>query len=210
MKQDVFLAKSSKRIMQLCSEGAAYPWEKAEFYKMWLAQTNAFVQHSSTFLRLCYEGLPPSHPLKERFSEHIKEEAGHERMTRNDLKFMQAQEARVLEVSDVFWRSQYYWINEVGPTSHLGYVILLEGLAAIAGPDIYSRLQRSGYKGVTFFKVHTEEDQDHFREALDAVAVLSEEEREDIYRNLEESAKLYSWILSECAQAAGIVKSEAA
>lgn len=210
MKQNSFLEKSSKLVNELCVKGATYPWEKVEFYKIWLAQTNAFVQHSSTFLRLCYEGLPKNHPLKERFAEHIHEEAGHEKMTRNDLKFMHAQDSRVFEVSDIFWRSQYYWIKEVGATSHLGYIILLEGLAAIAGPQIFARLQKSGYKGVTFFKVHTEEDQDHFREALEAVAVLTDEERDLIYRNLEESAKLYSWILSECERAVEDARSTAA
>jgi hypothetical protein len=201
MKQNIFLEKSSKLVNDLCEQGAAFPWENVDFYKTWLAQTNAFVQHSSTFLHLCHEGLAQGHPLKERFAEHIQEEAGHEKMTRNDLKFMQAQDSKVFEVSDVFWRSQYYWIKEVGATSHLGYIILLEGLAAIAGPQIFMRLQKSGYKGVTFFKVHTEEDQDHFREALDAVAVLNDTERDQIYKNLEESAKIYRMILTECVQA---------
>lgn len=210
MKQNVFLEKSMAVVNNLCEKGSTYPWENIEFYKTWLAQTNAFVQKSSEFLHLCYEGLPENHPLKERFEEHIQEEAGHEKMTRNDLKFMQAQQTKVFEVSDIFWRSQYYWIKEVSPTSHLGYVILLEGLAALAGPQIYARLQKSGYKGVTFFKVHTEEDQDHFREAVEAVGVLSDEDRDQIYKNLEESAKLYTWILSECDQAVSRPKTAAA
>lgn len=210
MKQSLFLERSSKLVNQICEQAASYPWENIEFYKTWLAQTNAFVQHSSTFLRLCYEGLPPKHVLKERFAEHIKEEAGHEKMTRNDLKFMQAQESKVFEISDVFWRSQYYWIKEVGPTSHLGYIILLEGLAALAGPEIFKRLQKSRYKGVTFFKVHTEEDQDHFREALESVGILTDDDRDKIYKNLEESVKLYTWILSESAAAAGVAKTKAA
>lgn len=210
MKQNVFLEKSMILVNDLCEKGSTYPWESVDFYKTWLAQTNAFVQKSSEFLRLCYEGLPDGHPLKERFEEHIKEEAGHEKMTRNDLKFMQAQQTQVFAVSEVFWRSQYYWIKEVGPTSHLGYVILLEGLAAIAGPQIFARLQRSGYKGVTFFKVHTEEDQDHFREALEAVEVLNDDDRIQIYKNLEESAKLYTWILAECARSADTAKTAAA
>lgn len=201
MNYQEFNKRAVELVHNLAEKGASLPWENVEFYNLWLAQTHTFVQKSSEFLRLCYEGLSASHPLKARFKEHIAEESGHEKMSQNDLKFMQVKKYESFEVTQVFWRSQYYWIREEGPTSHMGYVILLEGLAAVAGPKILKRLQQSGYKGITFLKVHAEEDQDHFAEALESMKPLTALELQNAYDNLVESTKLYELMLDQCNQA---------
>ncbi len=200
MKQDQFSDVVSSLVSQFSKKVESYNWEDEAFYKLWIAQTHEFVQRSSSFLDLCYNGLAASHPLKQRFKDHINEEAGHEKMSQNDMKFMKASQEQVFPVSQIFWRNQFYWIKEQAPSSHLGYIILLEGLAALAGPQILARIKAAGHKGFTFLKVHAEEDQDHFTDALESTEPLTESERAAVLENLKESLYLYDQMIQQCAQ----------
>ncbi|WP_413557284.1 iron-containing redox enzyme family protein [Bdellovibrio sp. HCB209] len=202
MRANEFNEKANAKVNELCRKVEAMPWENIHFYNSWLAQTNAFVGHTSTFLHMCYEGLPTDHPLKSRFHEHIEEEDGHEKMSQNDLKFQKVQDAEIFQVTGAFWKAQYYWIRDVSPVSHLGYALLLEGLAAKSGPVFLKRVKAAGFKGSTFLKVHAEEDTDHFPEALEAVGKLTDKDRDDIYANLCESMDLYLKIVGECSVSA--------
>jgi hypothetical protein len=197
-----FNQKANAKVTELCKAVESLPWENVRFYNSWLAQTNDFVSHTSTFLDMCYEKLPKEHPLKSQFEHHIEEESGHEKMSQNDLKFMHAEGVEVFQVTKAFWKAQYYWIRDVSPASHLGYSVLLEGLAAKFGPILLKRVKAAGFKGCTFLKVHAEEDVDHFREVLESIGKVSDKERDEIYANLVESMDLYLKIMNECAQVA--------
>ncbi|WP_413294095.1 iron-containing redox enzyme family protein [Bdellovibrio sp. HCB185ZH] len=200
MKSNEFNEKAHSKVNELCKTIEALPWENVRFYNSWCAQTHNFVGHTSIFLNLCNERLPKDHPLKAQFEHHIEEEVGHEKMSENDLKFMHAEGTKVFEVTKAFWKTQYYWIKEVGPTAHLGYSLLLEGLAAKSGPKILKRVKAAGIQGYTFLKVHAEEDTEHFNDALKAVAKVSDKEREHIYQNLCEGMDMYIRIMNECVR----------
>ncbi|MEK2687605.1 iron-containing redox enzyme family protein [Bdellovibrio sp. GT3] len=202
MKPAEFRAKATAKVDEMCNFIETMPWESVNFYSSWVAQTNAFVAHTSTFLNMCNDLLPKSHPLKAQFEHHIEEEAGHEKMSKNDLKFMRSESSHVFNFTDVFWKTQYYWIKEVGPTSHLGYSLFLEGLAAKSGPKVLNRIKAAGIKGYTFLKVHAEEDVEHFQDVLKAVDQVTDLERAHIYQNLCESMEIYYRIMNECAKVA--------
>jgi hypothetical protein len=198
MKNQDFQREVIKKVDELAKYFEQFPWENKSFYDLWLQQTHSYVAYTSTFLKMCYELSPDNHPMKSRFKEHIVEEKGHERMSQNDLKLMKAPNLPVFSATGVFWKSQFYWIKEHSPSAHLGYILPLEGLAAKAGPVVLSRIQKAGHKGYTFLKVHAEEDQDHFAEAVRAVSDLSDSERKDIYQNMIECIDTYKNILAEC------------
>ncbi|MGZ3772961.1 MAG: iron-containing redox enzyme family protein [Pseudobdellovibrionaceae bacterium] len=206
MKQNEFMQKATEKIKILSQEVETMPWENVEFYNSWLTQTHAFVEKTSVFLAMCNERLSKDHPLKSQFEHHIKEEVGHEKMSENDMNFMKAENGRVFEITKSFWKTQYYWIKEIGPTAHLGYSLLLEGLAAKSGPAILKRVQNAGFNGYTFLKVHAEEDQHHFEDALKAVSMVTDIERDYIYQNLVEGMEMYLTILSHCESLAYEIK----
>lgn len=202
MNSKEFSQKATAKVNELCKATEALPWENVRFYNSWLAQTNDFVKHTSVFLNMCNVRLAGDHPLKHQFEHHIEEESGHEKMSQNDLKFMHAEGVEVFQVTKAFWKAQYYWIRDVSAVSHLGYSLLLEGLAAKGGPLFLKRVKGAGFKGCTFLKVHCEEDVDHFRDALESVSKVSDKDRDDIYANMIESMDLYLKIMNECAAVA--------
>ncbi|UYL08201.1 iron-containing redox enzyme family protein [Bdellovibrio sp. SKB1291214] len=202
MQSREFNQKATAKVDELCKVVNTLPWENVRFYNSWLAQTNDFVKHTSVFLLMCNERLAAEHPLKKQFEHHIEEESGHEKMSQNDLKFMHAEGVEIFQVTKAFWKAQYYWIRDVSAVSHLGYSLLLEGLAAKFGPILLKRVKEAGFKGCTFLKVHAEEDVDHFRDVLASVDKVTDKERDEIYANLIESMDLYIKIMNECAQVA--------
>ena len=202
MKRNEFEKSANSKVNELCRYVEDLPWENERFFNSWLAQTNNFVAHTEIFLKLCNERLPKDHPLKEQFEHHAQEEVGHQKMSSNDLEFMKAKDTPVFPVTTAFWKTQYYWIKEVGPTAHLGYSLLLEGLAARSGPSILERVKKAGFQGYTFLKVHAEEDTEHFNDALKATCHkdIPDQDRKHIYENLCEGMDIYIRIMNECAK----------
>lgn len=205
-----FKVKATKAVDDLSAQVESLPWERRKFYCSWLVQTHCFVEHTSRFLNLCRQTLGGRHHLKEQYDHHIEEEFGHEKLCENDLKFMQVTDGDIFIETKMFFKSQYYWIHEVSPTSHLGYSLLLEGLAAVSGPRILQRVMRAGFQGHTFLKVHAEEDHSHFDEALKAVESLTDRERDHVWTNLSEGLEIYLKILDRCVEAAEKRRSKAA
>lgn len=198
MNMTEFKKKAEEKVNILAKTFESMPWENRTFYNHWLTQTHAYVSYTSTFLTLCNQMTPSDHPLKDHFEHHLKEEDGHEKMSENDMKFMNSPDLPVFGITGVFWKSQFYWIKEHGPTAHLGYSLLLEGLAAISGHNVLKRIQAAGFAGYTFLKVHAEEDTGHFIRAIEATSVLTNRERANIYQNLCEGMDTYIAILKEC------------
>nr|BFD64976.1 hypothetical protein BdHM001_36570 [Bdellovibrio sp. HM001] len=198
MKFSEFKKQAEQKVSKLAEIFESMPWENRDFYNHWLTQTHAYVSYTSTFLTLCNQMTPKGHPLKEHFEHHLEEEDGHEKMSENDMKFMNSPDLPVFGITGVFWKSQFYWIKEHGPTAHLGYSLLLEGLAAVSGHNVLKRIQGAGFNGYTFLKVHAEEDTGHFNRAVEATSVLSDAERSNIYQNLCEGMDTYVAILKEC------------
>lgn len=197
MNQKDFSKLATEKVFSLTKEVSHLPWEDVGFFNSWLTQTHEFVTYTPVFLKMCYEKTPEGHPLKKQFAMQIREEDGHEKLTGNDMKFMKAS-GEVFAATRAFWKTQFYWIEKKGAAAHLGYSLLLEGLAAKAGPAIVERVKKAGHKGYTFLKVHAEEDQDHFEKALASIEDLTDLERKNIYDNLCEAYEMYLVVLHGC------------
>ena len=98
--------------------------------------------------------------------------------------------------TSVFYQNQYYMIAHEATASHLGYSLVLEGLAAKFAPAIYKRLTAQfGSECCEFANVHGTVDQDHYASGISELHKLTEEQAEAAYRNLEQSCLMYKMML---------------
>jgi len=198
MDKSIFQKKINENLQRLTHYFETLPWENEDFYNCWLAQTHAYVSYTEVFLKMCTDRVGEGHALKKHFDHHLEEEVGHDKLSENDIKFMESPRYPVFGLTGVFWKSQFYWIKEHGPTAHLGYSLFLEGLAAISGPKILRRVQKAGHKGYTFLKVHAEEDTSHYETAIGTALKLTDLERKNIFQNMSEGMETYMAILKKC------------
>lgn len=146
------------------------PWDQKEFYANYLAQTFYYVRHSTRILalsagRLSYEKDQKIHL---RFLKHLGEEANHEKLALNDLKFLgyKLQDFDELNSTRFFYEPQYYKIEHQHPLALMGYILFLEVLAQNVCPPLSAKLTNLyGKKSATFLLVHGEEDPSHVEEA---------------------------------------------
>ena len=172
-----------------------FPWENKEAYGEYLAQTYFYVRHSTRFLCLS-AGLTKQedNSLHQRYLHHIQEENAHELMIIKDLKCIgkSIDEYQENPETKSFWEPQYYKIEHLGPAAHLGYIVMLEDVAARICPWINEKLEKCyGKKAATFIRVHGEEDEDHVEEAYKAIAALNEKDQALVYENAAQSALTY-------------------
>jgi len=177
------------------------PWQNRSFYTQWLAQTYYFVRHSTRLLASAAGRMSHRHEaLFRRFTAHVTEEQGHERLLVNDLEALgcSVSDFAELPLTTAFYETQYSMIARRSPYAFLGYVLFLEGLAANVGPHIHAVAQCAyGQNAVTFIRVHADDDPSHVDQAFALLDGLTSEETVEVNANLAITCDLYSrWILA--------------
>ncbi|MBY0554036.1 iron-containing redox enzyme family protein [bacterium] len=177
------------------------PWEDKNFYATYLTQTYYFVCHSTRLLALASGNTKlTENALHRRFSDHIAEEKGHEKIALNDLKKMGITNLQPESgVTRNLYETQYYKIERIHPASLFGYILSLEGVASLIIPNFIQRIYSAhGVENSLFLKLHVEEDPGHVEKALDVIAQLPADQQEIILENLIQSSRNYSMFLQEC------------
>lgn len=192
-----------KRLEQFKSEMLDFPWADKQAYGDWLSQTYYFVNETQTLLSLAAARSEKNSKLQARFIEHAGEEKGHDKLLLLDLKGLGGtpEQHPELPATSSFYQAQYYWIDNKDPRAFFGYIILLEGLAAMYGPKMCEAVTKAhGKPAAHFLRVHSEEDVDHIEKAIQEVENFDELTYRAVVKNFEHAAACYRWMLSEVTQ----------
>lgn len=181
-----------------------FPWEDAYAYAMWLQQTFYFVENSTRLVALTGARFPTSrNDFHRRFMEHCAEEMGHEKLLIHDIKALKLGpiDLPVLPQTQVFYQTQYYWIDRVDPIAFYGYLLYLEGLAAHHASHAIERVKaKHGPSALTFLKLHAEEDEGHIEKAFETImGKTSAQEEGWIIQNMETCCFLYTGFMADIA-----------
>lgn len=183
-------------------------WEDPNFYKEYLAQTFHYVSHSTRLLALAaaYSTEAQSGYYR-RSLQHIREEAGHEKLALADLQELggRIEDHPELGMTRALWEPQYYK-TQGQATALLGYILGLEQLAISVLPELHLRLQKK-YKdqSLNFIRVHAEEDPDHVEKCLEQIEALAANERVVVWKNVEQTLSVYLGMIEQCALKAGAI-----
>lgn len=191
----------NNEIAGLTSVMEGMPWDDRNFYAHYLAQTFYFVQHSTRLLALAGGNTALSEDsLHRRFSSHIAEEKGHDRIALNDLKKLGIHRLPAEAVATMnLYETQYYKIERQHPAALFGYILALEGVASLICPRFIEKIyQAHGIEAARFLKLHVEEDPDHVDKALEVIAGLPADQQDPIRVNLRQSLWNYRLFLEEC------------
>lgn len=173
----------------------------ANFYCDWMAQTYFFVRHSTRLLALSAGKTPfELQAFHQRFLAHAAEEKNHDLLLVRDLESFGKSPAdfEELPITKVFYRNQYFAIENIHPLSFLGYVYLLESIPVLIGKEILpTLLEKYPKQACSFFKLHCEEDVDHLEKLDGVLNSLPKPIYDSIQFNFEESADLYWRLLEE-------------
>ena len=180
----------------------AMPWDNKAFYANYMAQTFYYVRHSTRILalsagRLDYENQQQIHL---RFLKHLGEEANHEKLALNDLKFLgyKIEDFKELNSTRFFYEPQYYKIEHQHPMALMGYILFLEVLALNVCPPLSKKLNDIyGKRAATFLFVHGEEDPHHVSEAKKLLESLDPVALKFITENLIQSAFAFDMMMKE-------------
>ncbi len=198
--KDVFAStmRKSKEVLD------QFPWENSYAYAMWLKQTHHFVENSTRLIALAGSRFTlEQNDYHRRFLEHCSEEISHEKLLIHDIKSLgfDPMELPVLAETAAFYQCQHYWIERVSPMSFYGYILFLEGLAANHGKDITRRVvSQHGVRSATFFKVHSEEDENHLEEAFTRLSQISKIDELNIVQNFKQCSYFYLGFLKEISK----------
>jgi len=189
-----------------------YPFEDSSFYTLYLAQTYYFVRHSIRLLGLAIARMDHEHAaFSGRFATSLSEEHGHELLALNDLKLLAKTITGLPELPETraLYECQYYKIEYQHPLALLGYVIFLEGLAAISAAPVLDRVRSTFGDACSFLKVHCEDDVEHVEKALCLTDGLSKPIADLVKTNFEQTAVLFfhmfDAIRAKASQSASLV-----
>jgi pyrroloquinoline quinone (PQQ) biosynthesis protein C len=197
-----------KHILETVSHDVAealecFPWESKQAYAGWLAQTYFYVRHSTRLLAAAAArfGMDNrSNAFHVRFGAHIGEERSHEKLTLHDLAQLGVAADTLCELNStrMFYETQYYKIEHIGPYAIYGYILMLEATGPVCGDAIVERVTRAfGPRCATFLKLHAAEDVDHVQRALELVEQLDKSTHEVVLQNLHQSGQAYRLMLGE-------------
>ncbi|MFG1499361.1 iron-containing redox enzyme family protein [Halobacteriovorax sp. XZX-3] len=189
-------------VTQIIEEVRAIKFEDENVYANWLAQTYYYTSVSESILRTSAKHCK-SEELSKRWLEHADEESGHENLALSDLKSLGYNicDFQEYEETKIFYQSQFYYANTYGGESVFGWVLALEAFAANLPQIIVNNLiQKYGKSATRFMKVHTDEDIEHIKKALEAVNQLPN--KDIIINNMKETTKRYIRLLQACESSA--------
>lgn len=177
-------------------------WRNKEFYADYAAQTFYYVRHSTRLLalsasRLSYEQEQSFHL---RFIKHLGEEANHEKLALNDLKFLgrSIDDFEEHPSTRLFYEPQYYKIEHEKPLALMGYILYLEALAKYVCPILTKTItELYGHQSASFLRVHGEEDPEHVDQAVNMITGLSTANLYEIEKNLIQSSYAYNQMIYE-------------
>ncbi len=196
----------SECVADLSAAADQFPWEERAAYADWLAQTYYYVRHTTRLIACAAARFPldeRGNSLHHRFATHLGEEKKHEQLAVHDLKQIGAAIADLPEHSStrMFYESQYYKIEHLGPIVHFGYILPLEGIGPASGKRIVARVTAAhGAKSVSFLRLHSDEDVDHLEKALAMVASVTPTERLLVEDNMRQTTHGYCSMLAEIRQ----------
>jgi hypothetical protein len=200
-------------IKNLCEEFDRVDWSDKRIYAAYCAQIYYYVRHSTRLLGLG-AGLMPlaDQPAHQRFGAHILEEKNHELLALRDCEALgfRVTDFPELPATKAFYQTQYQMVLMKTPWALLGYILMLEGLAINKCGEFYEHVTKlHGPKCASFMKVHGEEDEDHFPQALKLIESRSPQEREAILESAEMSTYLHRMMLRDLPGAiAGMEKTQ--
>lgn len=178
---------------------SSFPWADKEMYARWLAQTHAYVAHTTRLTALAAARLPPqANELHSHMLAHAAEEAGHDQLLLDDLRALgrSIDEFRPLPVTDAFWQAVYFQIDHLTPWAIFGRVIPLEGMAAYLGAACVKAVESAHGRGTaTFLGAHADADPGHLERAFGVVARVTPEEGRVICDGMRMTFALYQLIL---------------
>lgn len=201
--------RDSDRLLQL-------KWEEPLVYWSWLSQTHHFVKWTTRLICLAAGRAPlDSHgaAFHATLVEHLSEEGGHDLIAAEDLTRLRAKFRSDLDRTEqeewpetrALHQSLFHSLLTVtdAAASHLilGRMLYFEGLACIAGPKLYSRLEKSyGTECTEFLRLHALADQDHFAHDLQALDDLTAVGREKVSEEFLRSQRHYDELLKRWTQ----------
>jgi len=195
--------KHMTEITQLVNE---FPWQDKEAYAEWLAQTYHYVKYSTRLLTLAATRTPLENlPLHNRFIDHSKEERSHEVLCVNDLKAM-GKDIKDFEehfTAASMYQGQFFWITYQNPLAFFGYILFLEGIGSRHCATMYKQATAAhGAKAGVFLRVHSDEDQDHIVKAFGEIDKFSDDVKELVIQNFEQTSVMYCMLLREAMRVA--------
>lgn len=177
---------------------ADFPWESKTAYADWLTQTHYFVSETTTFLTLAAAKSEKNSKMQLRFIEHAAEEKGHDKLLVMDLKGLgfSPTDFSQTHATAALYQPQYFWLHQRDSRAFFGYIVLLEGIAALYGPEINRRaLAAHGKSATHFIRVHSSEDQEHIEKAFDEIETFPPEVAKMVFENFMTAARCYTWML---------------
>jgi hypothetical protein len=177
----------------------SYPWEDSYAHALWLAQTWYMVSHSTRLVAMAGAYVVPGNEsLHARFVDHSKEERGHQAICLTDMKALgyKLSDFQPTFQAQAMYQVQYYWIQFRGAASFFGYTLALECLAEKFGPEVAARVAKAhGPKASVFWKLHSEDDQEHTQSAFKHIEKLSPQDAQAAKENLLLSCQTYRSML---------------
>lgn len=183
----------------------SFPWDNKIAYAWFLSQTYYYVCHSTKLLHVAVGRMKQSDSeYSKRFSQHLREENGHETIALKDLKRLgfDIKDFPELPETRMFWETQYYKIEHNDPLSLLGYIYALEAIACELCPIIKKELDKYYASDChTFIKVHGEDDPEHVEKALEQIRRLPKERLRWVQENFEQTTQSYRHFLDAILEA---------
>jgi thiaminase len=182
-----------------------FPWQEKEPYANFLAQTFYYVRHSTRLLALAAGRIAPGDRKSfDRFIKHIGEERNHEELARRDIGNLGYDLDAIPEMpcTRMLWEPQYYKVEHESPMALLGYILMLEMLAANEGGEVVKVISEAhGADCLSFLQLHGQEDVKHVQEAIKLAESLGDRDRQLIRANIGQTVYAYSTWLREIAKA---------
>ncbi|WP_394841284.1 iron-containing redox enzyme family protein [Pendulispora brunnea] len=184
-------------VARLSADLRRFPWENADMYGDWLAQTYYYVRHSTRLLaaaaaRFAHDGLGDR--LHLRFSAHMNEEKRHELLAVRDLEGLGRSLASFSEraATRCLYEPQYYKVEHVEPMALFGYILALEAMSATAGPSVLTAVRAAHAQPCThFLRVHAEDDVEHVEKAFAVLDRVGPTARQHVEENLTQTTFAY-------------------
>lgn len=181
----------------------SFPFTDRNAYAEFLAQTYHYVTHTTRLLGLVASRIGPDREkLHFGFMKHAAEERSHHLLAEHDLRKLghDLADHPPLAAAAALQECQYYRVLYDEPTSIFGHIVALEGVATIHGPWVHETVRTAyGDEASTFVKLHAEDDPSHMAQTFEAIARLTDHERERIRANFLHTSRLYATVLRDIA-----------
>ncbi|EQC46084.1 iron-containing redox enzyme family protein [Bacteriovorax sp. Seq25_V] len=173
-----------------------------QVYLSWLAQTYFFTSHSEKTLKYI-SSKSQNNDESQRWSDHATEEQGHENLALGDLKRLNGNisDYQEFEETAMLYRAQYYYCAINKSHACFGWILALEGLAALIDKNHIAKIiETHGKRACKFIEVHTNEDPEHLDSAFEAISKIADKEM--IIENLISSTYFYKRMLQRVKEKA--------